>query len=173
MHCMVQLIDARVERALNVRDYSANNVVDDEANSGSNDDHVDNDDDDEGSIVVANCFKDCLQETETASWCCSHRWGHRRGPGGRSASVLLLPSRQDAYARPSETLAPQPHRRLELSVVKDNIPVWAARSYRLDLLDLSGFIKFNWDRGVARDPATKKECRELSLRIRPIIIWGR
>ena len=56
MHCMVQLIDARVERALNVGDYSANNVVDDEANSGSNDDHVDNVDDDDYTMMNKEIF---------------------------------------------------------------------------------------------------------------------
>ena len=102
-----------MKRAMNVGGYEANDV-DGEANSGSNDD-------DDGYPPPP----PSSSSHPTVSKTVSKKRKHLAAPsaGAIEEGSLCVATLPDSYARPSETLAPQRRRRLELSVVKDNIPV--------------------------------------------------
>ena len=112
-----QRIEARAERALNIGDYDANDV-DGEANLGSSDDH---DDDDDGSPPPPSSSSSPPTVSKPAS-------------KKRKLQVALTTrtiekgsvcntNSLDAHALPYYTLASQRRRRLELSIVKGNLPV--------------------------------------------------
>ena len=102
-----------MKRAMNVGDYEVSDV-DGDANSGSNDD-------DDGYPPPP----PSSSSPPTVSKTVSKKRKHHAAPtaGAIEEGSLCVATLPDSYARPSETLAPQRRRRLELSVVKDNIPV--------------------------------------------------